>query len=200
MRGFVPGVAEATLGEQIRVSLAPRSAIEIAREDGRCAPGDAVQLVVLIIASSLLALLLLRNKGKRKIGFFHYLLFVFLGFGLLPVAASLLLLLAAAMQEELVFRGMIFRLLERTLGSWIAVTLSALAFGVLHLTNPGATLVSTLAITLTAGVIMAAIYLLTRSLWWVIGLHLGWNFFEGPVFGAQISGHTAYGGFFSASR
>lgn len=163
------------------------------------APLSAVQLVVLIVASGLLTLLLLRNKGKRKMGFFHYLLFVFIGFGLLPVAASLILLLAAAIQEELVFRGILFRLLERTLGSWIALILSALAFGVIHLMNPGATLVSALAITITAGVIMAAIYLLTRSLWWVIGLHLGWNLFEGPVFGAQISGHGTYGGFFSAS-
>lgn len=162
-------------------------------------PFKAVQLVVLIVAAGLLTLLLLRDKGKRKIGFFHYLLFACIGFGLLPVAASLLLLLAAAMQEELVFRGMIFRLLERALGSWIAVILSALAFGAIHLANPGATLVSTLALMFTAGVIMAVIYLLTRSLWWVIGLHLGWNFFEGSVFGAQVSGHTGYGGFFSVS-
>ncbi len=104
--------------------------------------------------------------------------------------ASLLLFLAAAVQEEVIFRGMIFRLLERSLGSWIAVVLSALSFGVAHLANPNATLVSTLAIILTAGIILAAIYLLTRSLWWVIGLHLGWNFFEGPIFGAQISGLT----------
>jgi membrane protease YdiL (CAAX protease family) len=99
-------------------------------------------------------------------------------------------LLAAAVQEELIFRGMIFRLLERALGSWIAVLLSALLFGAAHLANPDATLVSTLAIMLTAGVILAALYLLTRSLWWVIGLHLGWNFFEGPIFGAPLSGRT----------
>ncbi len=103
---------------------------------------------------------------------------------------SFLLFLAAAVQEEVLFRGMIFRLLERALGSWIALVLSALSFGAVHLANPHATLVSTLAIILTAGVILAAVYLLTRSLWWVIGLHLGWNFFEGPIFGAQISGLT----------
>jgi len=104
--------------------------------------------------------------------------------------ASLLLMLASAVQEELVFRGMLFRLLERTLGSWIAVILSAIAFGAVHLANPNATLVSALAIALTAGVITAAIYMLTRSLWWAIGIHLGWNLFEGPIFGAQLSGKT----------
>ena len=101
---------------------------------------------------------------------------------------SLLLFLAVAAEEELIFRGMIFRLLERTFGSWIAVILSALTFGAAHLANPNATLISTLAIMLTGGVILAALYLLTRSLWWVIGLHLGWNFFEGPIFGTQVSG------------
>lgn len=162
-------------------------------------PLSAIQLVVLIIASAFLILPLLRNKEKMKIGFFQYVLFAFLAFGLLPVATSFLLLLAGAVQEELVFRGMIFRLLERVLGSWIALVLSALAFGLIHLFNPGATLVSTLAITLTGGVIMAAIYLLTGSLWWAIGLHLGWNFFEGSIFGVEISGQSGYENFFSAT-
>lgn len=162
-------------------------------------PLTAFQLIVLIISSGLLALHFLRNKGNRKIGFFQYLLFICLGFGLLPAVASLLLLLAAAIQEELVLRGMVFRLLERSLGSWLALILSSLAFGAIHLSNPGATLVSALAIALTAGVIMGAIYLLTRNLWWAIGVHLGWNFFEGPFFGVQVSGHSGYGGYFSAS-
>ncbi|QBD75220.1 CPBP family intramembrane metalloprotease [Ktedonosporobacter rubrisoli] len=110
----------------------------------------------------------------------------------------LVIFFAAAMQEEIIFRAIIFRLLERPLGSWIAVVLSAIFFGASHLANPHATLISAVAIMLSAGITIAAIYMLTRSLWWIIGFHWGWNFFEGPIFGAQISGFST-GTLFRAS-
>jgi uncharacterized protein len=157
-------------------------------------PFAAVQFAFFVVALGLLTLLFARNK---KIGFLHYVLFVFLIFGLLSSIFSFLLLLAAAVQEELIFRGMIFRKLERSFGSWIALVVSAILFGIIHLVAPNATLVGVIAIMVTSGVLIAAIYILTRSLWWAIGIHLGWNFFEGSVFGAQISGHILPG-FFSS--
>jgi CAAX protease family protein len=157
-------------------------------------PFAAVELVFLLVSLCLLALLFRRNV---KIGFFHYVLFVFLLFGLLTTAVSLLLLIAGVIQEELVFRGMIFRKLERSFGSWIALVVSAILFGLIHLMAPNATLVGAIALMVTAGVLIAALYILTRSLWWAMGVHLGWNFFEGPIFGSQISGHVLPG-FFSS--
>src|SRR5581483_8176691 len=157
-------------------------------------PFAAVEFVFFVVALCLLALLFRRNA---KIGFFHYVLFVFLLFGLLSTAVSLVILIGGAIQEELVFRGMIFRKLERSFGSWIALVVSAILFGLLHMANANATLVSTIALIVSAGVLFPAIYILTRSLWWAIGVHLGWNFFEGPVFGSQVSGHIMPG-FFSS--
>jgi len=157
-------------------------------------PFAAIQLVFLIVSLCVLALLFTRNK---RIGFLHYVLFVFLVFGFLPTTVSLLILIAGVIQEEFVFRGMIFRKLERSFGSWIALAVSAILFGLIHLMTPNSTLVGIIAIMVTAGVLIAAIYILTRSLWWVMGVHLGWNFFEGPVFGTQLSGHVLPG-FFSS--
>jgi membrane protease YdiL (CAAX protease family) len=157
-------------------------------------PFAAVELVFLIISLCLLALLFVRNA---KVGFFHYMLFVFLLFGLLTTAVSLVILIAGAIQEEFIFRGMIFCKLERSFGSWIALAVSAILFGLIHLANPNATLVSAIALMVTGGVLSAAIYMLTRSLWWAIGVHLGWNFFEGSVFGTQVSGHVQPGIFSS---
>lgn len=157
-------------------------------------PFAIVEFIFFIVALCLLALLFRRNA---KIGFFHYVLFACLLFGLLTTAVSLVILIGGAIQEEFVFRGMIFRKLERSFGSWIALAVSAILFGIIHMANPGATLVSTIAIVVTSGVLCAAIYILTRSLWWTIGVHLGWNFFEGPVFGSQVSGHVMPG-FFSS--
>jgi membrane protease YdiL (CAAX protease family) len=158
-------------------------------------PFAVVQLVSLIVAACLLALLLTRNK---KVGFLHYVLFALLVFGFLPATVSLLILIGGAVQEEFVFRGIIFRKLEASFGSWVAIAVSAILFGILHLLSPTATLVGAIALVVSAGVLFAAIYILTRSLWWAIGVHLGWNFFEGPVFGVQVSGHVIPGFFSSA--
>jgi membrane protease YdiL (CAAX protease family) len=96
--------------------------------------------------------------------------------------------LLVALFEEGVFRGVIFRLLERVLGTWGAIMLSALFFGLAHLMNSGATLFGALAIALEAGILLGAAYVLTRSLWLAIGIHWAWDFFEGPFFGATVSG------------
>jgi CAAX protease family protein len=99
----------------------------------------------------------------------------------------------AAVTEEVVMRGILFRIVEERLGSWIALAFSAALFGALHAFNPGATVTSSLAIALEAGVLLAAVFMLTRRLWMVIGLHAGWNFTEGGLFGASVSGNDAHG-------
>lgn len=100
-----------------------------------------------------------------------------------------LLLLADAVLEELLFRGVLFRLIEEWAGTWVALAASATLFGLAHAANPGATWFSSLAIALEAGVLLGAAFVVTRNLWFPIGLHFGWNFFEGPVYGSQVSGH-----------
>ena len=101
-----------------------------------------------------------------------------------------LLLASGALTEEILFRGVVFRLIEEWAGTWIALAVSAIIFGAVHAANPGASWISTLAIALEAGVLLAAAYVVTRSLWLPIGLHFGWNYFEGPVYGTQVSGHA----------
>lgn len=111
------------------------------------------------------------------------------GFNGFAVAFGPLLVSAiAAVGEELVFRGVLYRVLEDSLGTTAAVALSALLFGFMHAGNPGATLLSNVAIALEAGVMLAAAYAWSRSLWLVIGIHFAWNFTEGGVYGAAVSG------------
>jgi membrane protease YdiL (CAAX protease family) len=106
-----------------------------------------------------------------------------------PFAAALL----AAVFEETLIRGTLFRILEESLGSWIALAFTAALFGALHAFNRGATLTSSVAVALEAGVLLAALYMYSRSLWAPIGVHAGWNFAEGGLFGASVSGTTAHG-------
>lgn len=94
----------------------------------------------------------------------------------------------AGIAEEVLFRGVLLRSLEETLGTWAAVALSALAFGLIHGANPHATWWSNLAIALEAGVLLGLLYAATRSLWLVIGFHAAWNVVQGPVLGVPVSG------------
>ena len=96
-----------------------------------------------------------------------------------------------AWNEELLSRGYHLQTLESGLNTFWAVFLSSAVFGVMHLGNPNATWVSALGI-LLAGVFLAYGYLVTRQLWLPIGLHLGWNFFEGVGFGVPVSGLDIY--------
>lgn len=104
------------------------------------------------------------------------------------VGTGALFALSAAVLEEIVFRGYLFRLLSAAAGTWIAVLLTSVLFGAAHATNPGATLFSSFAIAVEAGVILAGAYAVTGRLWLPIGLHLGWNFAEGTIWGMSVSG------------
>jgi uncharacterized protein len=106
------------------------------------------------------------------------------------LAVAALLLLPSAAFEELLFRGVVFRLIQEWAGTWIALVVSAAFFGLAHAANPGATWISSLAIALEAGVLLGAAFVVTRNLMFPIGLHFAWNFCEGPIYGTQVSGHV----------
>ena len=101
--------------------------------------------------------------------------------------------IGTAFIEEIVFRGIVFRIVEAALGTWIALILSAAIFGLLHLVNPHATLQGAMAIVFEAGVMFAAAFVLTRRLWLPIGIHAGWNFTQGGIFGVPVSGQPSGG-------
>lgn len=111
----------------------------------------------------------------------------------LGVLTVLIVSINAGVVEEILFRGIFFRIIEEGLGSWLALLLSALFFGLAHLGNPNATLLGAVAIALEAGILLGAVYMLTRRLWLAIGLHIAWNFTQGGVFGVAVSGFALEG-------
>jgi membrane protease YdiL (CAAX protease family) len=90
--------------------------------------------------------------------------------------------------EELIFRGAIFRLLWTAFGTLWALLLSSVLFGTMHLSAPGADLMAVLGVAFGGGIPLAALYVLSGRLWASIGYHIGWNFTESYVFGAEVSG------------
>lgn len=101
--------------------------------------------------------------------------------------------LQAAFFEEILIRGVLFRFLEEFGGSWFALAVSSALFGFGHIFNDNATVFSSLAIAVEAGLMLGGAYMLTRNLWLAIGLHFGWNFTQGYIWDVPVSGNAVDG-------
>jgi uncharacterized protein len=103
---------------------------------------------------------------------------------------SLTMAFTSAIFEEILMRGIIFRLIEEKLGSYIALIISAIMFGAMHLGNPNSSLVAALGLAIQAGLLLAAAFIYTKNLWFPIALHFAWNFTQSGIFGANTSGNA----------
>lgn len=113
--------------------------------------------------------------------------------GLAGLPAGLAQMVFVGVMEELIMRAILMRLLERALGTWAALLLSALLFGVGHLPGDGAGVLA-MVVAITAGAFFGAAYLATGRLWLPLALHVGWNFTLGHVFALVVSGHERTAG------
>ncbi len=105
------------------------------------------------------------------------------------LALSFFVFGVASAFEEALFRGYILQTFARSGLAWLAILLTSLLFGFVHLDNPDAGIFSTLN-TILAGVWFSVAYLKTRNLWFVWGMHLMWNWMQGSFFGIEVSGLT----------
>jgi membrane protease YdiL (CAAX protease family) len=94
----------------------------------------------------------------------------------------------SGVMEEVLIRAVVLRLLWRAFGPWAAFAISALLFGAGHLGNPNASVFAAVCIAVEAGIMLGAFYALTGRLWVSIGVHAAWNFTQGYLFGAAVSG------------
>jgi hypothetical protein len=115
------------------------------------------------------------------------------------LAQGFFLAVLAGVTEEILFRGLLFRLSARIIGTWGALVFTSALFGLAHAANPGATFSSSLAIALEAGALLGAAYAVTGRLWLPIALHIGWNFTEGSIFSMSISGTDKHEGLMQGS-
>ena len=103
-----------------------------------------------------------------------------------------------ALLEEIVFRGILYRIIEESLGTAIALILSAALFGIVHISNDHANFLGVLSAA-SGGLLLGALYTFTGRLWYPISLHIGWNFFQ-YFFGLPVSGISDMEFYMTSSR
>jgi membrane protease YdiL (CAAX protease family) len=92
---------------------------------------------------------------------------------------------AGAFVVEIILRGIVFRITEERLGTWLALAISALLFALLHLASPTATVTSAILAGLEGGILLSVAYALTRRLWLPIGIHFAWDFSQDVLVSAN---------------
>jgi uncharacterized protein len=105
--------------------------------------------------------------------------------------AALTTYIGVGYQEEVVSRGYHLQNLWAGLNLPLALLISSGVFALAHMNNQNASWVSTLGI-FFAGLFLAYGYLRTSELWIPIGVHIGWNFFQGTIFGFPVSGTDGF--------
>ena len=90
------------------------------------------------------------------------------------------------------FRGYPFQRLTESIGPWPATVVVSVLFAIPHLLNPNSTLFAAFN-TAAVGALLAAAYLLTRSLWLAWGIHWGWNLVLAVAYGLSVSGFDTDG-------
>jgi membrane protease YdiL (CAAX protease family) len=141
-------------------------------------PGIALGAVIMSLG--FLILLILKEINVTGIDFDIYKLLI-----------SIVLFVFVALNEEVFLRGYILNNFLQSMNKYVALVLSSLIFSILHVFNPNFDLTSFISI-LLAGLLLGISYIYTKNLWFPIALHFSWNFFQGTIFGFEVSGTSIY--------
>lgn len=102
-------------------------------------------------------------------------LFIFVGFG-----------------EEILGRAYIMSVLKQTRNKWLVLIISSVIFAILHLGNNGISILAFINLFLV-GLLFGYMFMKSKNIWMPIGYHITWNYFQGYIWGFQVSGITTSG-------
>lgn len=108
----------------------------------------------------------------------------------LPLLPTLWNIFVNATIAETLIIGVVFRITEDWLGSYLALAALFALFFLLHVTAPGATPISAACVAMHAALLGCTAYIYTRSLWLPIAIHFAWDFSFAALYGASINGYT----------
>ena len=139
------------------------------------------------ILYGLLAGVFMMGIGSLLLYFSGNLTYDTINFNLIGLLQAVLLFIFVSINEEVFVRGYILRNMMGSMNKYIALVISSVLFMALHLLNPNLSLVAIINLFL-AGILLGIGYVFTKNLWFPLALHFSWNFFQGPIFGFEVSG------------
>jgi len=136
---------------------------------------------------------LLLGIGLIVLGFgtlyiFNFLSVASIQFSLIDQLFYLSLFAVVSLNEEIAIRGYILQNLSSSFNKYIALVLSSLVFMIMHIGNPNMSAVPLFNLFL-AGLLLGVYCIHKNNLWFPIGAHITWNYFQGPVLGFEVSGN-----------
>ena len=105
---------------------------------------------------------------------------------------GLIIYIIVGIKEELLSRGYCITALNQMKKPWLSVIISSCIFSALHLLNPNVKPLGLINIILV-GILFGFMYIKTGNLWMPIGYHITWNYFQGCVYGLNVSGFNIQG-------
>ena len=132
------------------------------------------------------------GAGMIAIGFLILFILGFLSvdgfsFPIISIMLYLALFIVVSFHEEIMMRGYVLNNLMQSMNRYVALSISSVIFMSIHLLNPNVNFLSVINLFL-AGIVLGIYYIHKPNLWLPIGMHLTWNFFQGPIFGFEVSG------------
>jgi membrane protease YdiL (CAAX protease family) len=109
---------------------------------------------------------------------------------ILPLVPTGLNTFVNAITAEVLIIGVLFRIMEDSLGSYFTLIILVIIFFILHIGAPGATAASAIAVSMHAALLLGSSYIYTRNLWLPITIHFAWDFSLAAIYGASVSGYT----------
>jgi membrane protease YdiL (CAAX protease family) len=88
--------------------------------------------------------------------------------------------------QDVVFIAILFRILEKSFGTWLSMALASVIFGFQHLLYPGQTPLSASAQTIEVGILFCSLYIVTRRIWIIFGFHFAWNLIQYAIVGFPV--------------
>lgn len=139
------------------------------------------------ILYGLVAGTLMMGLGSVFLYFAGYLTYETITFNFIGLIQAIFLFIFVSINEEVFVRGYLLRNFMGSMNRYFALILSSLIFMALHLMNPNISTVGIINLFL-AGILLGIGYIFTKNLWFPLALHFSWNFFQGPIFGFEVSG------------
>ncbi len=135
---------------------------------------------------------LMLGAGMIALGFLILFILGFLSidgfsFSIISIILYLALFIVVSFHEEIMMRGYVLNNLMQSMNRYAALSISSVIFMSIHLLNPNISFLSVINLFL-AGIVLGIYYIHKQNLWLPIGMHLTWNFFQGPIFGFEVSG------------